>query len=191
MSSLWKCLIDNTHYINDLPCKKFRCAESWCVMNMGRPFLPVVMGAVMSDPGVHVCNCASGCSHTHTECAHTGRKWVRGRLVEGDCARSVCHSWTVPSGLLSKWVCVHAWCFPYVRLLFTSISDTSPDVSVPAFSSTNSDVRQQSLVYLAQIVEFVSCHVNVFDKWSACVPLNRMHSRLDWCHAESRQSGVY
>lgn len=138
------------------------------------------MGAVTSNPGVHACNCACGCSHR--ECAHTGRKWVRGRLVGGDRARSVCHSWAVPSGLLSEWVCVHAWCFPYVRLLFTSISDTSRRVR-PTFSSVNSDVRERSFVYLAQIVEFVSCDVNVFDKWSSCISSNRMHSKSEWCQA--------
>lgn len=119
-----------------------------------------------------VCMCA-----TARVGAHTGRKWVRGRLVGGDRARRVCHSWAVPSGLLSEWVCVHAWCFPYQHL-----SHKSRRVR-PTFSSVNSNVREWSFVYLAQIVEFVSCDVNVFDKLSSCISSNRMHSRSEWCQA--------
>lgn len=46
----------------------------------------------------------------------------------------------------------------------------------PTFSSVNSDVRERLFVYLAQIVEFVSCDVNVLINyhlafpWIGCIP---------------------
>lgn len=128
-----------------------------------------------------VCMRATARSHTHT---HTDRKWVRRRLVGGDRTRSVCHSWTVPSGF-SQSECVFIWCFPYMRLLFTSFSDTSPDVSGPHSLIL---IRSQWCQRAAVCLFGTDC--GICKLWCRCIrwsswvsilsflnPLNRTHSK--------------
>lgn len=152
-----------------------------------QPYLPVVMGAVMSNPSVHACNCICGHSHTHTD-----RKWIRRRLVGGNQKRSVCHSWKVPSGC-SQSECVFMCGVSYTWGYYSPVSQTQVQTRpahIPTFLSVNHDVRERLFVYLAWIVEleFVSCDVNAFNKLSSWVSSNRMHFKSE---RFQRQSGVY
>lgn len=109
---------------------------------------------------------------------HTHWQEVRQKKVSGRRSNKKCVSQLNGSvRLLRVSVCLfgasHTWGY-YLPVSQTQVQ-TCP-APIPSVLSIHSDVSERLFVYLALIVEFLSCEVNAFG-YRSWVSLNRMHSK--------------
>lgn len=165
-------------------CRILVCGE------YGSTFSPCCLGSSHVWP-----RCASVQLHewvfTHTERAHTGRKWVRGRLVGGDHARSVAQLNSSVRAALVVSVCSCVVLPIREVIIYQHLRHESRHVRSRILIDQQRCQSAIACLFGTDCgISKLSCRC-VWYKWSACIPLNRKHSRLERCHAESRQSGVY